>query len=167
MKTRSHMHSPPQKPKKVAPCGFPTLSFCKKVPTLSPISNPSRPQSPLHPTPSPSRFSSGGGGRVRWATRCRRIRPDKDLRCREAARSSHAPQDAATGASPLFAWQGGPLTGPLGALLAAARAPPGMGAGAWPGFPSTSLWAYYPLPVTRTRTTRNRTQTTRTRTTRC
>jgi hypothetical protein len=28
-----------------------------------------------------------------------------------------------------------------------------------------SLWAYYPLPVTRTRTTRNRTQTTRTRTT--
>jgi hypothetical protein len=67
-------------------------------------------------------------------------------------RSSHSPQDAATGTSSPFAWQGGPLTGPLGALLAAAGAPPGMGAGAWPGFPSTSAppgmgagtWPFFP-----------------------
>jgi hypothetical protein len=67
-------------------------------------------------------------------------------------RSSHAPQDAGTGASSPFAWQGGPLTGSLGALLAAAGAPPGMGAGAWPGFPSTGAppgmgagtWPFFP-----------------------
>jgi hypothetical protein len=67
-------------------------------------------------------------------------------------RSSHAPQDAATGASSPFTWQGGPLIGPLVALLAAAGAPPGMGVGAWPGFPSTGAppglgagtWPFFP-----------------------
>jgi hypothetical protein len=59
-------------------------------------------------------------------------------------RSSHAPQDASTGASSPFAWQGGPPTGSLGALLAAAGAPPGVSAGAWRGFPTAGAWPFFP-----------------------
>jgi hypothetical protein len=55
-----------------------------------------------------------------------------------------------------------PLAGALAQASSLERGPSmgNLGAG-------VSLRAYYPLPVTRTRTTRNRTQTTQTRTTRC
>jgi hypothetical protein len=124
---------------------LPTLTFCKKPPQFPPIPNSSQPQSPFHldPSLSSSRFSSGGGG---WCAMADGAPPDPSGRgppVPGGGRSSHAPQDAGTGASSPFAWQGGPPTGSLGALLAAAGAPPGVSAGAWRGFPTAGAWPFF------------------------
>jgi hypothetical protein len=58
---------------------LPTLTFCKKPPTISP--NPHSISTRLPPRDSP--LAAAGG--ARWPTGRRRIRPDEDLRCREAA----------------------------------------------------------------------------------
>jgi hypothetical protein len=114
---------------------------------------------PLSPNRFPSDFSpppvsstSSGGGRRAMGDGAPTDASGRGPPVPGGGRSSHVPYNAATGASSPFAWQGDPLTGPLGALLAAAEAPPGMGAGAWPDFPSTSApsglgagtWPFFP-----------------------
>jgi hypothetical protein len=132
------------KAKKVAPRGFLHPNILQKSPWISQTIPTALPESiPIHPDPIVSRL-------LLW----RRPAQMEDRTAADPPRrgapvpggggSGPAPQDPATSASSSFAWQGGPPTGSLGALLAAAGAPPGVSAGAWPGFPAAGAWPFFP-----------------------
>jgi hypothetical protein len=150
------MCAPLRKPKKETPRGF-LSNPSTKIPLNFPKITTKLPPSPridYHPTslPPPVSSTSGGGGRRAMGDGAPTDASRRGPPVPGGGRSSHAPQDAATDASSPFTWQGGPLIGPLVALLAAAGAPPGMGVGAWPGFPSTGAppglgagtWPFFP-----------------------